>query len=184
MRLQKGRKETAIDSKYFRIAEEVLYGELAVALDMERDRVSQYIEEQLNKIVDRLKEKSNEEEEFFSSEDIKKELLKYEDIKDDDIVNDICQDIVDVVKKVAEHERLGIPMENVVALRKKYLESCLELLGYSSTDRVKKGEIDIKKCDLKEDYFHFTNRKNICWNIEILKFHFIASKAKLKYRFF
>lgn len=64
----------------------------------------------------------------------------------DDIVNDICQDIVDVVKKVAEHERLGIPMENVVALRKKYLESCLELLGYSSTDRVKKGEIDIKKC--------------------------------------
>ena len=49
MRLQKGRKETAIDSKYFRIAEEVLYGELAVALDMERDRVSQYIEEQLNK---------------------------------------------------------------------------------------------------------------------------------------
>ncbi len=49
MRLQKGRKETAIDSKYFRIAEEVLYGELAVALDMDRDRVSQYIEEQLNK---------------------------------------------------------------------------------------------------------------------------------------
>ena len=46
-RLQAGRKETAIDSKYFRIAEDVLYGELAVALDMERDQISQYIIEQL-----------------------------------------------------------------------------------------------------------------------------------------
>lgn len=47
-RIQNGRKETAIDSKYFRIAEEVLYGELSVALDMERDQVSRYITEQLN----------------------------------------------------------------------------------------------------------------------------------------
>ncbi len=46
-RLQTGRKETAIDSKYFKIAEDVLYGELAVALDMERDQISQYITEQL-----------------------------------------------------------------------------------------------------------------------------------------
>lgn len=47
-RLQTGRKETAIDSKYFRIAEEVLYGELAVALEMERDQIGQYITEQLS----------------------------------------------------------------------------------------------------------------------------------------
>ena len=46
-RLQVGRKETAIDSKYFKMAEEILYGELSVVLDIERDRVSQYIEAQL-----------------------------------------------------------------------------------------------------------------------------------------
>lgn len=46
-RLQVGRKETAIDSKYFKQAEDILYGELSVVLDIERDRVSQYIEAQL-----------------------------------------------------------------------------------------------------------------------------------------
>ena len=46
-RLQVGRKETAIDSKYFKMAEEILYGELSVVLEIERDRVSQYIEAQL-----------------------------------------------------------------------------------------------------------------------------------------
>lgn len=46
-RLQVGRKETAIDSKYFKLAEDLLYGELAVALALERDHVSQYIEAQL-----------------------------------------------------------------------------------------------------------------------------------------
>ncbi|MBR3825606.1 MAG: CarD family transcriptional regulator [Lachnospiraceae bacterium] len=46
-RLQVGRKETAIDSKYFKLAEEILYGELSVVLDIERDKVSQYIEAQL-----------------------------------------------------------------------------------------------------------------------------------------
>lgn len=39
--------ETAIDSKYFKQAEDILYGELSVVLDIERDRVSQYIEAQL-----------------------------------------------------------------------------------------------------------------------------------------
>ncbi len=42
-RLQAGRKETAVDSKYFKIAEDNLYGELAVALDMERGEVCNYI---------------------------------------------------------------------------------------------------------------------------------------------
>lgn len=46
-RIQNGRKETAIDSKFFKIAEDVLYGELSVALDIDRERVSQYIEEKL-----------------------------------------------------------------------------------------------------------------------------------------
>ncbi len=42
-RLQAGRKETAVDSKYFKIAEDNLYGELAVALELERDQVCEYI---------------------------------------------------------------------------------------------------------------------------------------------
>ncbi len=46
-RLEAGRKETAVDSKYFRIAEENLYGELAVALEMERREVYNYIMEYL-----------------------------------------------------------------------------------------------------------------------------------------
>lgn len=46
-RLEAGRKETAVDGKYFRIAEENLYGELAVALGMERSEVCGYITEHL-----------------------------------------------------------------------------------------------------------------------------------------
>ena len=46
-RIQLGRKETAIDSKYFKIAEDVLYGELAVALEMEKSQVGRYIVSQL-----------------------------------------------------------------------------------------------------------------------------------------
>ncbi len=46
-RLQAGRKETAVDSKYFKIAEDNLYGELAVALQIERSRVCDYISAQL-----------------------------------------------------------------------------------------------------------------------------------------
>lgn len=46
-RLQVGRKETAVDSKYFKMAEEILYGELSVALNIERDQVEKYIAEHL-----------------------------------------------------------------------------------------------------------------------------------------
>lgn len=43
-RLQAGRKETAVDARYFHMAEDSLYGELAVALDLNRDEVEAYIE--------------------------------------------------------------------------------------------------------------------------------------------
>lgn len=43
-RLQAGRKVTAVDAKYFHMAEESLYGELAVALELDRDEVEAYIE--------------------------------------------------------------------------------------------------------------------------------------------
>lgn len=46
-RLQAGRKETAVDAKYFKIAEDNLYGELAVALGLERSEVCDYISAQL-----------------------------------------------------------------------------------------------------------------------------------------
>lgn len=46
-RLQAGRKETAVDGRYFKMAEDSLYGELAVALGMERSQVCTYIEDKL-----------------------------------------------------------------------------------------------------------------------------------------
>ena len=46
-RLQAGRKETAVDGKYFKIAEDNLYGELAIALGMQRNEVCDYISEHL-----------------------------------------------------------------------------------------------------------------------------------------
>lgn len=42
-RIEAGRKVTAVDAKYFRLAEESLYGELAVALDMPKEEVESYI---------------------------------------------------------------------------------------------------------------------------------------------
>ena len=46
-RLLAGRKETAVDGRYFKLAEESLYGELAIALGMERNQVSAYISDRL-----------------------------------------------------------------------------------------------------------------------------------------
>ena len=43
-----GRKMTAVDAKYARIAEDSLYGELAVVLDMPREKVADYISEQID----------------------------------------------------------------------------------------------------------------------------------------
>lgn len=42
-RLSEGKKVTASDEKYFQMAEEKLYGELAIALDIERNEVKDYI---------------------------------------------------------------------------------------------------------------------------------------------
>lgn len=44
-RIQAGRKETAVDAKYFHIAEDNLYGELAVSLNISREEVEGYIVE-------------------------------------------------------------------------------------------------------------------------------------------
>lgn len=42
-RLEEGKKVTSSDSKYFKMSEESLYGELAISLDMEKDEVKDYI---------------------------------------------------------------------------------------------------------------------------------------------
>lgn len=46
-RLQAGRKETAVDGRFFKLAEDNLYGELAIALEMPRSQVCEYISEYL-----------------------------------------------------------------------------------------------------------------------------------------
>ncbi len=43
-RMAAGKKTTVSDSKYYRIAEENLYGELAVSLDMSREEAKQFVE--------------------------------------------------------------------------------------------------------------------------------------------
>lgn len=48
-RMQAGRKVTAVDAKYFHLAEDSLYGELAVALEMPKDEVESYITKEMNK---------------------------------------------------------------------------------------------------------------------------------------
>lgn len=47
-RLKAGRKVTAVDAKYFHMAEENLYGELAVALNISRKEVEGYIAEAID----------------------------------------------------------------------------------------------------------------------------------------
>ena len=47
-RIEAGRKITAVDAKYFHVAEDNLYGELAVALDMSRGEVEGYITEAID----------------------------------------------------------------------------------------------------------------------------------------
>ncbi len=43
-RFAAGRKETALDAKYFRMAGDYLYGELAISLGIARDEVEKYID--------------------------------------------------------------------------------------------------------------------------------------------
>lgn len=48
-RMEAGRKVTAVDAKYFRIAEDNLYGELAVVLNIPRNEVQEYITSEIDK---------------------------------------------------------------------------------------------------------------------------------------
>ena len=48
-RQELGRKVTAVDAKYSKIAEESLYGELAVALGIPRETVPAYVESEIKK---------------------------------------------------------------------------------------------------------------------------------------
>ena len=47
-RIAEGKKVTSSDSKYFHIAEESLYGELAISLGMEKEEVKGYIHERID----------------------------------------------------------------------------------------------------------------------------------------
>jgi CarD family transcriptional regulator len=49
VRLEKGKKVTTVDEKYFRMAENNLYEELAIALSLEKSKVMEYIMERMNK---------------------------------------------------------------------------------------------------------------------------------------
>lgn len=49
-RLQSGKKSTAIDDRYYRVAEQRLYEEIALALEMERDEARAYLRNYLEKI--------------------------------------------------------------------------------------------------------------------------------------
>ena len=50
-RQSEGKKVTSSDSKYFHIAEDSLYGELAISLGMEREEVGPYIQERMYKMA-------------------------------------------------------------------------------------------------------------------------------------
>lgn len=49
-RLEAGRKVTALDAKYFRMAEDYLYGELSVALSISRADVENTVADRMNRI--------------------------------------------------------------------------------------------------------------------------------------
>lgn len=49
-----GKKNTAGDEKFFHIAEERLYGELAISLDMEKKDVKEYVEKRVAKMAEQV----------------------------------------------------------------------------------------------------------------------------------
>lgn len=61
-----------------------------------------------------------------------------------DPVAKVCADMYEVIQGFYEHEKRGIDAEKVIGLRQAYLSSMLRMLGYSSTDRVRK-EVDSDK---------------------------------------
>lgn len=50
-RIAEGKKVTAFDSKYYHIAEDSLYGELAISLEIEKDEVKDYIVDMIGETV-------------------------------------------------------------------------------------------------------------------------------------
>ena len=46
-RIEEGKKVWALDERYFNMAEDKLYGEIAIVLDMDKDETKQYIYEQV-----------------------------------------------------------------------------------------------------------------------------------------
>lgn len=50
-RIKDGKKVTVVDERYFRQAEEQLYGELAFAMDMERNQVGEYLNTRISELV-------------------------------------------------------------------------------------------------------------------------------------
>lgn len=49
-RIKDGKKVTVVDERYFRQAEEQLYGELAFAMDMERNQVGEYLNTRISQL--------------------------------------------------------------------------------------------------------------------------------------
>lgn len=49
-RIAQGKKITVVDEKYFKLAEDKLYGELAVALDIDREKMKGYIKSKVGKL--------------------------------------------------------------------------------------------------------------------------------------
>ena len=49
--IAEGKKVTAFDSKYYHIAEDSLYGELAISLEIEKDEVKDYIVDMIGETV-------------------------------------------------------------------------------------------------------------------------------------
>ena len=50
-RQEAGRKMTAVDARYLKIAQDCVYGELAVALSVPREKVEEFVEEQMGALV-------------------------------------------------------------------------------------------------------------------------------------
>ena len=50
-RLADGKRVTAVDERYYAIAEENLYGELAVALGMDRDQTKTFVEQRVKEVA-------------------------------------------------------------------------------------------------------------------------------------
>ena len=51
-RIKDGKKVTVVDERYFRQAEEQLYGELAFAMSMERNRMVEYLSDRIAQITE------------------------------------------------------------------------------------------------------------------------------------